>query len=345
MHCLVKRAGSVFNAAVPMALIFLAACATSSDKSAWQRFEFNEPEMGVNFGLTFYARDKSAARRAAKEVYERIEALNAIFSDYNPNSELNRLTHQPVGRSVKVSEELFVILQLAQSLSLETNGAFDITAGPYTRLWRQARRQKKLAGPILLKQAAQSVGHEKLDLNSTTRTVTCLALGMRLDLGGIAKGWAADEALSVLRKHGITRSLCAASGDIAIGDSPPGKEGWEVGVRALDKHGNFYNRTLSLRNCAVSTSGDTFQFIEIGGQRYSHIVNPRTGLGLTNRIMVSVIADKAMETDSQATAISVLGAQNGMTYAKKKGIAVIITPMHGKNQTVRTSPQWQERFR
>ena len=98
--------------------------------------------MGVNFGLTFYARDKSAARRAAKEVYERIEALNAIFSDYNPNSELNRLTHQPVGRSVKVSEELFVILQLAQSLSLETNGAFDITAGPYTRLWRQARRQK-----------------------------------------------------------------------------------------------------------------------------------------------------------------------------------------------------------
>lgn len=345
MHCLVKRAGSVFNAAVPMALIFLAACATSSDKSAWQRFEFNEPEMGVNFGLTFYARDKSAARRAAKEVYERIEALNAIFSDYNPNSELNRLTHQPVGRSVKVSEELFVILQLAQSLSLETNGAFDITAGPYTRLWRQARRQKKLAGPILLKQAAQSVGHEKLDLNSTTRTVTCLALGMRLDLGGIAKGWAADEALSVLRKHGITRSLCAASGDIAIGDSPPGKEGWEVGVRALDKHGNFYNRTLSLRNCAVSTSGDTFQFIEIGGQRYSHIVNPRTGLGLTNRIMVSVIADKAMETDSQATAISVLGAQNGMTYAKKKGIAVIITPMHGKNQTVRTSPQWQECFR
>ncbi len=328
-----------------MALIFLAACATSSDKSAWQRFEFNEPEMGVNFGLTFYARDKSAARRAAKEVYERIEALNAIFSDYNPNSELNRLTHQPVGRSVKVSEELFVILQLAQSLSLETNGAFDITAGPYTRLWRQARRQKKLAGPILLKQAAQSVGHEKLDLNSTTRTVTCLALGMRLDLGGIAKGWAADEALSVLRKHGITRSLCAASGDIAIGDSPPGKEGWEVGVRALDKHGNFYNRTLSLRNCAVSTSGDTFQFIEIGGQRYSHIVNPRTGLGLTNRIMVSVIADKAMETDSQATAISVLGAQNGMTYAKKKGIAVIITPMHGKNQTVRTSPQWQECFR
>ncbi len=345
MHCLVKRAGSVFNAAVPMALIFLAGCATSSDKSAWQRFEFNEPEMGVNFGLTFYARDKSAARRAAKEVYERIEALNAIFSDYNPNSELNRLTHQPVGRSVKVSEELFVILQLAQSLSLETNGAFDITAGPYTRLWRQARRQKKLAGPILLKQAAQSVGHEKLDLNSTTRTVTCLALGMRLDLGGIAKGWAADEALSVLRKHGITRSLCAASGDIAIGDSPPGKEGWEVGVRALDKHGNFYNRTLSLRNCAVSTSGDTFQFIEIGGQRYSHIVNPRTGLGLTNRIMVSVIADKAMETDSQATAISVLGAQNGMTYAKKKGIAVIITPMHGKNQTVRASPQWQERFR
>ena len=335
-------AGSV---ALPLALILLAACVTPSDKSAWQRFEFNEPEMGVNFGLKFYAPDKSAARRAAKKVYERIEALNEMFSDYNPNSELNRLTHQPVGHPVKVSAELFAILQRAQSLSLKTNGAFDVTAGPYTRLWRQARRQKKLTDPILLKQAARSVGHEKLQLKVESHTVTCLAPNMRLDLGGIAKGWAADEALSVLRKHGIYQSLCAASGAIAIGDPPPGKEGWVVGVHALDKQGNFYNRTLSLRNCAVSTSGDTFQFIIIGGQRYSHIINPRTGFGLTSRIMVSVIADKAVETDSHATAISVLGGRKGMAYAKKNGIAVIITPMHAEDQTARTSPQWQERFR
>ena len=337
--------GSLFGNALPLSVMLMAACATSLDKSAWQRFEFNEPEMGVNFGLKFYAHDKFTARRAAKEAYNRIEALNEIFSDYKPDSELNRLTHQPIGRPVNVSSELFAILQRAQSLSLKTNGAFDVTAGPYTRLWRQARRQKKLTDSILLKQASQSVGYEEFRLNSTAHTVTCFAPNMRLDLGGIAKGWAADEALSVLRKHGINRSLCAASGDIAIGDPPPGKEGWEVGVRALDNQGNFYNQTLFMRNCAVSTSGDTFQFIEIGGQRYSHIVNPRTGLGLTNRIMVSVIADTAVETDSQATAISVLGVRKGLAYAKKNRIAVIITPMHGENQTVRTSPQWQERFR
>ena len=154
MHRLRKSTSSLFGNALPLSVILLAACATPSDKAAWQRFEFNEPEMGVNFGLKFYARDKSAARRAAKEVYKRIETLNAIFSDYNPNSELNRLTQQPVGRPVKVSAELFAILQLAHSLSLETNGAFDVTAGPYTRLWRQARRQRNLADPTLLKQVA-----------------------------------------------------------------------------------------------------------------------------------------------------------------------------------------------
>lgn len=329
---------------IALAATLFAACAIVPDESLWQRHEFNEPEMGVNFGLKFYSPNNSTARRAAREVYDRIEALNEIFSDYDPNSELNRLTRQPVGRPMKVSLELFEILQRAQSLSRETNGAFDVTAGPFTKLWRQARREKKLTDPVVLKQVGQSVGHEKLRLNSTNRTITCLAPNMHLDLGGIAKGWAADEALAILRKHRIHRVLCAASGDIAIGDPPPGKEGWEVGFHALDKQGNIYDRTLHLRNCAVSTSGDTVQFIEIAGQRYSHIVNPQTGQGLTNRIMVTVIAQIATETDSQATAISVLGTEGGLAHAQKKDIAVIITPMHGKNKAARTSAKWRERF-
>ena len=345
MYRLSKRKGFSNIKVLPLAVLLLAACATAPDVSLWQRFEFNEPEMGVNFGLKFYAPNKSHARRAAKKVYKRVETLSRIFSDYNPNSELNRLTDQPVGRAVKVSSELFGILQYAKSLSLETNGAFDVTAGPYTRLWREARRQKNLTDPTLLKQTIRSVGHEKLLIKVRPRSVTCLVSEMRLDLGGIAKGWVADEALTVLRKLGINRSLCSAGGDIAIGSPPPGKKGWEVGVRALDEQGNFYDRTLSLKNCAVSTSGDTFQFIEIAGQRYSHILNPITGLGLTSRIMVTVIADKAVETDSQATAISVLGLKKGIAYAKRHRIAVMITPISDKNRKALTSPYWQKRFR
>jgi len=344
MHRLRKSTCSLFGNALPLSVILLASCATSPDKSVWQRFEFNEPEMGVNFGLKFYARDESTARRAVKEVYNRIEALNAIFSDYESDSELNQLTRQPVGRPVKVSPELFAILWRAKALSRETKGCFDVTSGPYTRLWRQARRQKRLSDPAALKQASQSVGYEKLRLNSKAHTATCLAPNMHLDLGGIAKGWASDGALAVLRKHGIRSALCAASGDIAIGDSPPGKKGWEVGIRTLDKQGNIYDRTLFLRNCAVSTSGDTVQFVEIAGQHYSHIVNPLTGKGLTNRIMVTVIADIATETDSQATAISVLGMEKGLEHAERKGLAAIVTPMNGQDRKPRMSKEWRRRF-
>jgi len=327
-----------------LTVVFHGACAAVPSKPPLQRFEFNETEMGVKFGLKFYAHDISIARHVAKAAYSRIEALNAIFSDYEPDSELNRLTRQPVGHPVKVSPELFAILWRAKALSRQTKGAFDVTSGPYTRLWRQARRQKRLTDPAALKQAGQSVGHEKLRLNSIARTATCLVPNMHLDLGGIAKGWASDEALAVLRKHGIRSALCAASGDIAIGDSPPGKKGWEVGIRALDKQGNIYDRTLFLRNCAVSTSGDTVQFVEIAGQRYSHIVNPLKGKGLTNRIKVTVIAGNATETDSQATAISVLGMENGLEHAERIGLAAIVTPMNGQDRKPRMSKAWRRKF-
>ena len=307
----------------------------------WPRFEYVQPEMGVVFRIQFHAPNNATARRAAQQVYDRIEALNAIFSDYDPDSELNRLTRHPVGQPVKVSPELFGILQRAQKLARETNGAFDITAGPFTKLWRRARRQQKLTDPALLKKATQSVGYEKLRLNPANCTVTLLSENMRLDLGGIAKGWAADEALAILRKHNLHRALCAASGDIAIGQPPPGKIGWRVSIRALDQQGNFYTRTLHLKNCAISTSGDTIQFIEIDGKRYSHIVDPRTGHGLTTRIMVTVIADSATETDSQATAISVLGIENGIKFAGDNRLAAIITPMDAEGKEAKKTPQWR----
>ena len=163
---------------------------------------------------------------------------------------------------------------------------------------------------------------------------------MHLNLGGIAKGWAVDEALEILRAHGIRRALCAASGDIAISGAPPNKKGWLVGVRSVDRQGNFYDQMLNLKNCGVSTSGDTFQFIEINGKRYSHIIDPRTGYGLTNRIMVTVIASSAVESDSEATAISVLGLKTGIAYANKNDIATVITPLTGKKRTPLVSGKW-----
>jgi thiamine biosynthesis lipoprotein len=132
---------------------------------------------------------------------------------------------------------------------------------------------------------------------------------MRLDLGGIAKGYAADAAIEVLRSHGIDRALVAASGDIAVAKAPPGKKGWSVEISGLNER---LKRPLLLEDAAVSTSGDTEQFIEVDGVRYSHIVSPWTGLGLTNRIQATIISRHATTTDALGTAVCVLGAKRGL---------------------------------
>jgi thiamine biosynthesis lipoprotein len=245
--------------------------------------------MGTLVTITLYADSDDQAQRGFIAAFRRIHALDGILSDYKPESELSRVceTNGPV------SPELITVLAHAQRLAAETDGAFDITVGPLTRLWRQARAQKRFPTNEAIAEALHRSGYRKLQLG---RDVRCLVPGMRLDAGGIAKGYAADEALAVLRRMGISSALVAVSGDIAIGDPPPGQSGWRV--RLGDEM-----RTLS--NVGVSTSGDEFQFVEIDGVRYSHIIDPRTGMPLQNSRNVSVIAPSAMEADALATAKSV----------------------------------------
>jgi thiamine biosynthesis lipoprotein len=133
---------------------------------------------------------------------------------------------------------------------------------------------------------------------------------MQLDLGGIAKGYAADEALAVLKKHGLDRALVAAGGDIAVSGPPPGADGWKIAIARLP--GEKDAGRLILRDAAVSTSGDAEQFVEIDGKRYSHIVDPRTGIGLLGRMSVTVVARKGIESDSLTKVAAVLGPEKGM---------------------------------
>ena len=131
-----------------------------------------------------------------------------------------------------------------------------------------------------------------------------------LDLGGIAKGYAADAALAVLKKHGIDRALVAAGGDIAVSGPPPEAKGWTVAIQPLEKDAKPA-RSLLLHDAAVSTSGDLEQFVEIAGKRYSHILDPKTGLGLTGRMSVTVVAKNGMTSDPWTKVIAVLGPKRG----------------------------------
>jgi FAD:protein FMN transferase len=303
-------------AVVLLYIALLAGCRSAASQPTLNRYEFQHPAMGTLFTITLFAPEEKAAASAADSAFRRIDALEDIMSDYQADSELMRLCEQPPGKPVPVSADLFDVLQRAQKISEASGGAFDVTVGPYVRLWRFARKRKELSSQAEMASAASAVGYKKLKLDPRLWTVTLLVPHMRLDVGGIAKGYAADQALALLKSRGITRALVAASGDISLGDPPPGQSAWKIGISGLNGGTNSASPKLLLHNCGISTSGDTEQAIEISGVRYSHILNPATGLGLTNRIQATVVAPDATATDALATTVCVLGPKHGLALVE-----------------------------
>lgn len=291
---------------------WVAGPADGGDGPVPRRFEFRETHMGSEFKILLYCADDRAANEAARAAFDRIAELDGRFSDYDPESELMRLCDRAGGPPVEVSADLFAILRRSQELARRTDGAFDVTIQPVVKLWRRARRNGELPTTEQRREALALVGFEKMVLDPVDRTVRLVVPGMRLDLGGIAKGAAGDAALAVLRDRGVNRALIAGAGDIVMGDPPPGQPGWVVGIASLEDPEATPERFLSLSNAAVSTSGDAERFVEIGGVRYSHIVDPRTGIGLTGRSSVTVVAPDGTTADSLATAVSVLGPGRGI---------------------------------
>lgn len=298
------------------------------------RYEFTEPQMGVPFKIVVYAADDAVANRAAGAAFKRIAQLNAVLSDYEDDSELNRLSRgSPHAQPVKVSDDLFRVLKRSQSLAKQTDGAFDVSVGPLVRLWRRARRQRELPTEARLSAARGAVDYRAITLDPEQKTVQLTKPRMRLDLGGIGVGYAVDAAMAVLKQQGIRSAMIDASGDIGVSDAPPGKTGWRIGI-APEGGRREPTRFVSLANAALTLSGDAYQHVEIDGVRYSHVVDPQTGLGLTDQSAVTVIANDCTIADSYATAISVLGPKKGLKLAAETpGVeALIVRVDDGKPQ-------------
>jgi thiamine biosynthesis lipoprotein len=296
------------------------------------RFAFTEPHMGTLCRIVLYAADEAKARAASRAAFERVAALDNCMSDYKPESELMLLCAKAGGEPVPVSAELFTVLQKAQAVAEKSDGAFDVTVGPVVRLWRLSRRNHRLPDEEKLAKARSLVGYRNVELDAKARTVRLLKAGMQLDLGGIAKGYAADEALAVLKKNGIESALVAAGGDIAVSAPPPDKDGWDVAIAPL-KAGDVVPH-LSLRDAAVSTSGDAEQYVEIGGVRYSHIVDPRTGIGLTGRSEVTVVARRGIDSDSLTKVAAVLGPERGLPVIEAGGASARVVRLTDKGEAV-----------
>jgi thiamine biosynthesis lipoprotein ApbE/formylglycine-generating enzyme required for sulfatase activity len=281
-----------------------------------QPYEAVEPHMGTLFSIKLYAAGERQAKEAFRAAFARIAQLDQTLSDYRAESELSRVT--TVATPVRISDDLFTVLAKGQWLAEQTGGAFDVTLGPLTHLWRRNRRAQMLPEAAALNDALARSGFRKMHLDEATHTVRFDVAGMQLDVGGIAKGYAADQALAVLSELGIKSALVAASGDLAFSAAPPGEIGWKIGIDALD-------RPMLFSNAAVSTSGSTEQNFVANGVRYSHILDPKTGLGLTTNITTTVIARRGIDADGMATAINVLGPERGLAFIEKQpGVAAVI---------------------
>ncbi len=321
---------------------FAAEPPANAQSNALARFEFTEAHMAVDFRIVLYSPDEATANQAAAAAFARIKQLDEMMSDYKPDSELSRLSDTaPSPQAVHVSDDLWRVLTRSKEASEQTSGAFDCTVGPVVKLWRRARRTGELPSAEAISAAREAVGYRSLELDSKQHAVRLLKPKMRLDLGGIAKGYAADAALVVLKQRGIRRALVAGSGDIAVGDPPPGRKGWRIGIAPLDPK-DPPSRYVLVANVGVSTSGDSLQHVEIGGRRYSHVIDPRTGMALTDHCSVTVVAPDAIASDALSTGISVLGPKDGIAVADElPGAAALIIRKPGDKIETYESSRWR----
>lgn len=304
------------------------------------RHEYSQVQMGVRARIVLYTATESDAVTAAQAAFARIAELDAVMSDYRVDSELMLLCDKAGQGPAPVSRDLFEVLEFASQLHDRSGGMFDVTAGPVVKLWREMRRSGTLATPEAIAAAKDLVGSQWMILDRRKHTVELMKPGMRLDLGGIAKGYACDAAAAVLRKRGVNQFLVAMAGDIVVGEPPPDRDAWEVavegGVGASSPAGP---PVLHLTDSAVSTSGDAQQFVQIGERRYSHIVDPRTGLGSSRRIAATVVAPRGMMSDSIATALCLLPVDDGLELARQyRGVEVLIEEGSDGPTLVQSSP-------
>ena len=272
-----------------------------------QRFEYSEVHMGVRARVVLFAESEEAALGAARLAFERIEDIEQAISSWRADSELARLvrgnTGEQAGQPWHVSGELLGVLSLANGFGALTDGAFDVTGAPVYRLWKEAQRVNQWPDELDLEAAVARVGRERLSVDPRSRTVA-LEANTEIDLGGIGKGYACDQVFALLRRLGYPHALVELGGDLFCGSAPPGKEGWRIAAGEIGADGNY--EILELVDRGVATSGDSEQFIERDGVRYSHIIDPRSGQPVTHGRTVTIVAESAAAADALASACSVL---------------------------------------
>ncbi|MCE3017629.1 MAG: FAD:protein FMN transferase [Pirellula sp.] len=281
-----------------------------------KRFEYSAPSMGSNLDIVVYASSEEQATQAIMTSLKKLEDLSAPLNNYDPTSEVSKLASLPANKRVKLSQPLSNVLIESERWLELSNGRFDITNGRLIATWRSARKRKSLPTESETTEARSMSGWANVDLRVDGDNGPSIAFrqsGIVLDVAGIATGYLLDRMMEVLVANGIQSALIDAGGDVLVSDPPPGRTGWSIDVAGISKKAPPLLR-LSLRNCAVTTSGDLYQFVEIEGRRYSHLMDPTRGTPVEGRQSVTVIAKNAIDADAGATALAILGADTSFHH-------------------------------
>ncbi|MCL2348904.1 MAG: FAD:protein FMN transferase [Planctomycetaceae bacterium] len=332
-----------------------AAANTGCGMPSRHRYVFFDMPMTVPVEITLEAENEVVAKEAADAAFRRFHELNDIMSDYDPESEVVRIAHQAgqTGKPVKISDDLFRVLDKSKEMATVSEGAFDVTVAPLVKLWRRAGRLKSFPEAILLEQARRLVGNDLWSIDENDRTVTIKKNGVRFDLGGIAKGDAIDQAIQILKKAGIPAAVVNAGGDLRMYGQPacPSREEknansnagfkqngqrWVIGVSVQGKE----EFRVTACDVAVASSGDLERHVILDGKQYSHIIDPHTGIALTDRGAVTVIAPDAITADALASALSVLPPEKGLAlldrYPETSALIARIAPGHDESTDATT---------
>jgi thiamine biosynthesis lipoprotein len=316
-----------------------------------KRFEFSENKMGSSFNIIFYHTDSVKAVSLAKECSLIVDSLNNIFSDYSSESEVGKLALQTNQTDLKVSDELFSMIIRSKDAWKRSGKTFDVTIGALSQLWRKAKKVTKdslgensFPSEAEIKAAKQLTGFKNVIINESSKTISFKKPGIRFDFGGIVPGYTAQRVMDFLKTKNINISLVDASGDIVISDAPPGKDGWTIGVNLPENENEIWDKKLELKNFAVSTSGDVYRYTIHNGIKYSHIIDPGTGYGITSQRNVTVITKYGADADWLATACSILPIKKALKLAKKEHASILIATMNGKKIITYKSKSFDKYF-
>jgi thiamine biosynthesis lipoprotein len=278
--------------------------------------------MGTFARVVVLARDSGTAEKCIDTAFTQIDKVDEWMSDYKSDSDISIINREAFTRAVNIRQATYFVLQKSIEYSKQTNGAFDITVGPLVELFRKAKQQQVLPTQEEIDKARSKVGYEKLKLDDENWTVQFAVEGMRLDLGGIAKGYAVDKAVEVMKGRGAIGGMVDLGGDIRCFGAPfKGRDHWVIGLQNpktnKDSNENEVLLKLKITNGAVATSGDYQQFIEIDGKRHSHIIDRKTGTSAEGLSSVTIIAGNAIDADALATSVSVMGIEKGLELIKE----------------------------